>query len=386
MGELIIRTTNGELYHHGIKGQKWGIRRFQNTDGSLKSAGKKRYDREKKKQAHHDKIVNKYIKEGLSKKDAEVAALKREKVEKILKVAGAITLTAAAAYVAYNHYDKVTDRILDTSTELHNISVNSNKGVEDAFYASYQKMDRMKYRGLYGKSKNPNDVYDMSIKINDKIKIASEKSGLNALKKAVKRNGISMEDIKNQTNDIATSIIANPLYANNVKAQALLAMRSAKKGKINDSVYRMINMGLVGDDDQSKRIKDNLYKTLKSSGYNGVIDINDKKLSGYGTKNPLIIFDGKDNLSISDRRKLLSSEVNKDNIKALGLMYTKEFAKLGAAGITTYTAVDKASQLSDERNMVKKYREDHPKSKLSYDEIVKVVKKEQEENPSYYYD
>lgn len=32
-----------ELYHHGIKGQKWGIRRFQNPDGSLTSAGKKRY-------------------------------------------------------------------------------------------------------------------------------------------------------------------------------------------------------------------------------------------------------------------------------------------------------------------------------------------------------
>ena len=33
-----------ELYHHGIKGQKWGVRRFQNADGSLKSAGKKRYN------------------------------------------------------------------------------------------------------------------------------------------------------------------------------------------------------------------------------------------------------------------------------------------------------------------------------------------------------
>lgn len=34
---------NLELYHHGIKGQRWGIRRFQNRDGSLTSQGKKRY-------------------------------------------------------------------------------------------------------------------------------------------------------------------------------------------------------------------------------------------------------------------------------------------------------------------------------------------------------
>ena len=32
-----------ELYHHGIKGQKWGVRRYQNKDGTLTSAGKKRY-------------------------------------------------------------------------------------------------------------------------------------------------------------------------------------------------------------------------------------------------------------------------------------------------------------------------------------------------------
>lgn len=33
------------LEHHGIKGQKWGLRRYQNSDGSLTDAGKKRYAR-----------------------------------------------------------------------------------------------------------------------------------------------------------------------------------------------------------------------------------------------------------------------------------------------------------------------------------------------------
>ena len=32
-----------ELYHHGILGQKWGIRRYQNDDGTLTEAGKRRY-------------------------------------------------------------------------------------------------------------------------------------------------------------------------------------------------------------------------------------------------------------------------------------------------------------------------------------------------------
>lgn len=34
---------NNELLHFGIKGQKWGVRRFQNDDGSLTATGKERY-------------------------------------------------------------------------------------------------------------------------------------------------------------------------------------------------------------------------------------------------------------------------------------------------------------------------------------------------------
>lgn len=37
-----------ELYHHGIKGQKWGVRRYQNSDGTLTQHGKKRYARDQR--------------------------------------------------------------------------------------------------------------------------------------------------------------------------------------------------------------------------------------------------------------------------------------------------------------------------------------------------
>lgn len=40
---VIIR--NGEIYHWGIKGMKWGVRRYQNPDGTLTPAGRKRLEK-----------------------------------------------------------------------------------------------------------------------------------------------------------------------------------------------------------------------------------------------------------------------------------------------------------------------------------------------------
>lgn len=43
MAEYYGWDDGTSLYHYGIPGQKWGIRRWQNADGSFNDAGKKRY-------------------------------------------------------------------------------------------------------------------------------------------------------------------------------------------------------------------------------------------------------------------------------------------------------------------------------------------------------
>ena len=70
------------LAHHGIKGQRWGIRRFQNEDGSLTAKGKKREQKQSSK----------------------------EKSRKALKVALGTTLAVAATAGAIYAGKKIYDR------------------------------------------------------------------------------------------------------------------------------------------------------------------------------------------------------------------------------------------------------------------------------------
>ena len=72
-----------ELYHHGIKGMKWGVRRYQNYDGSYTQAGVKRYnkamDTYEKRKADYKTAKSSGMKgDGLKLKKAKVKEAKRE--------------------------------------------------------------------------------------------------------------------------------------------------------------------------------------------------------------------------------------------------------------------------------------------------------------------
>lgn len=74
----MMRLVSNEDYiaHHGIKGQKWGVRRFRNEDGSLTSLGQRRYAKDSKELQRLQKKSDKQA-DKVSKRSAKLARYSR---------------------------------------------------------------------------------------------------------------------------------------------------------------------------------------------------------------------------------------------------------------------------------------------------------------------
>lgn len=392
--------SSEELYHHGIKGQKWGVRRFQKKDGSLTPAGRKRYDDDgpKKKQSKIPKtksmyrinLEDKYQKQGMTKEQAEQAAAKRIRGEQFAIGAAAVTVAACVAYNKHKNYS--TDKIISQNTELHRIMGLGEKEqvrIGERQYVSYKKMDNMKYRGFMGeqqlsKAKNINNqtkgryygdqkVYDFTIKAKQDLKVASEKRAKDTLSQLYKNDSNFRDSYVKSLDDFQERFLRGKEFPANHR-QTVDAIRKGKP--VNEKkAYDLFNFLLINNSDNAKNAQNAFYDSLKKQGMNAIVDTNDKKYSFTKAIAPIITFDGSYDYV---KREMNEKEIYKDLTKSLLVTIPQHLAKSGAALVTAYGGTKIVSDNKKANAAIRNYKQEHPNTTKTDKEILDMLMKDKD--------
>lgn len=375
-----------ELYHHGIKGMKWGVRRFRKKDGTLTPSGKKRYadddggrkqTKEEKpaKETRYDKLYSKYKTLGYSDKKAEQAARGQVRTERTLKIIGGAAVTAAIAYGAYRYYDLNADRFISPDKVMqtvHKGDAAERLSPNNPFYATYTKRDNTIYSSkVFTHFDKESTVTKFRTK--DGIKVASEKS----------------------SRKVFDELMHDPEVAGYMKD-----MGYSKRTSDPKKLYEYFNYSLVlrNDSETAKKmgvshldhdaVHNKFYNALKQRGYGALIDTNDSRREGF-TYNPVIVFDNQMKDIVASTKATKEQLGSKQYFK--GAAWSSLRMKLNnpidlTDPVTLYggiayagslgVAVSTNKALEAKVKYVEQYKKEHPNTNMTNAQISKMYDKE----------
>ena len=322
-----------ELYHHGIKGMKWGVRRFQKKDGTLTDAGKKRYSDDGKttskskssktstkiKLTQRDVYEKKYRDAGMTAEEAKAAAKKRDMVNKVILGMAGVTVAACAAYYAKNKWTATyCDQILKSGTKFHNLDAFANARPGEHLYVNYRQNDVNYFRGHFalGKLRKSGHVYNHVLTAESDVKIP----GLNTRKSVFKQLYDSDPDFRRVFNEHARVGKGD----RNFSANKVYKKMWPKFGDKNDPEFNIA--------------KRKYFDALKQKGYDAVVDEYDSRKGVFRADAPLILLDtssksfGSMSIKELSARDILLAQANaryyrdyRDILNAMGTPHANNF-------------------------------------------------------------
>jgi len=283
-------VRNIELYHHGIRGQKWGQR--NGPPYPLKGGSYSPSERRKKYRYRHNKnsIYNK------------------------------------------KHFDTTLSR---DKTTLRTLSYDENRTKNvDMFYATHTKLDKAEYQALFNK-KVPMDVVDehgnkigtgmcfkkkIDNRIKSDMKVASEDSGAEIFKSLFTKN----RDFYNFVTDSKRmeSYFVKDKYKFKGYRESKAVLDKMKDSSYTPTsedltkVYRMFNYCIPYDGNGNSRDGNDMrvqrtkfFNECKAKGYGAVLDTNDAIYGGFKAESPVIVFDMKQIIPDKVRKTRTSDKV-----------------------------------------------------------------------------